>query len=252
MRGPGIGTSDLLIIFPWGFELFLFGARFESALHPRVFPMNAPAGSNLTVANAPLPATYEAAKKALASCASMDECQDWANKAEAMASYAKQAKDETLRSMADRIRARAVRRLGELLKLYDAQGQRTDKLSDGADTKLSQKEMAERAGISKRQQVTAVRVANVPEDTFNEAVEAVRPATVSRLAEMGTTPQAPRPIDPAATAGIVAVSRFADFCAMNDPHFVAAAVASSQVPKMRKKVGDIDAWLDQFVVDLGE
>jgi hypothetical protein len=37
--------------------------------------------------------TYERAKAALAQCASIDECQKWANKAEALASYAKQAHD---------------------------------------------------------------------------------------------------------------------------------------------------------------
>lgn len=213
--------------------------------------MNASA-TNLTIANAPLPATYEAAKKALALCASMDECQDWANKAEAMASYAKQAKDETLRSMADRIRSRAVRRLGELLKMYDSQGQRTDLPKENALQKLTQEQAATEAGLSEHQRKLAVRVANVAEPVFNEAVEAARPATVAQLAEMGTTHRAPGPVDPAATVALATLSKFADFCAMNNPQFVAAAVGPSLVPKMRKRVGDIDAWLDQFVVDLKE
>lgn len=69
--------------------------------------------------------------------------------------------------MAVRIRARAVRRCGELLKQFDAKGrnQHTE-VSRGTPTKLSQREAAERAGISKDQQVTAVRVANVPEPEF--------------------------------------------------------------------------------------
>ncbi len=39
----------------------------------------------------------------------VDECQDWANKAEALASYAKMADDDALRKLADRIQARAAR-----------------------------------------------------------------------------------------------------------------------------------------------
>jgi hypothetical protein len=62
-------------------------------------------------AKARLPASYEQAKIALASCAKIDECQDWANKAEALASYAKMADDDSLRVLADRIQARAVRRM---------------------------------------------------------------------------------------------------------------------------------------------
>jgi hypothetical protein len=71
-----------------------------------------------------------------------------------------------LRDGVDRIQGRAVRRMGEILKQFNAQGRRTDRLNDGAVTKFSQKEAAESAGISERQRVTAVRVANVPVEKF--------------------------------------------------------------------------------------
>jgi hypothetical protein len=61
-------------------------------------------------------ATVGLDKRAIAECSRIDECQTWADKAEAMASYAKQSKDDSLRKMADRIQARAIRRCGELLK----------------------------------------------------------------------------------------------------------------------------------------
>src|SRR4249920_1073731 len=67
-----------------------------------------------------LPVRYATACSALAECAALDECQAWADKAEAMASYARQARDDTLRKMADRIQARAIRRCGELLKQVPA------------------------------------------------------------------------------------------------------------------------------------
>lgn len=69
--------------------------------------------------NAPLPARYEQARTHLAQCVEIDECQDWADKAAALASYARQADDKTLENYAMRIRARAIRRAGELLKEYD-------------------------------------------------------------------------------------------------------------------------------------
>ncbi len=52
---------------------------------------------------AQLPQTYQSAKTALAECASIDECQTWADKAAALASYAKQANDDELMKMAVRI-----------------------------------------------------------------------------------------------------------------------------------------------------
>ena len=90
--------------------------------------------SHLTIGNAPLPANYESAKRALADCVSVDECLTWADKAAAIRSYARQADDDALHKLAIRVQARAVRRCGELLREFDAQGARTDKLGAGACT----------------------------------------------------------------------------------------------------------------------
>ncbi|MGR9135656.1 hypothetical protein [Rhizobium leguminosarum] len=60
-----------------------------------------------------------------------------------------------------------IKRSGELLKEFDGQGQRTDlQPSGGAPTKLTRREAAEAAGMSKDQQTTAIRVANVPAEDF--------------------------------------------------------------------------------------
>ena len=142
---------------------------------------------SINTANASLPKSYEQAKSALANCERLDECQDWADKAAALASYAKQANDDQLEKMAIRIRARAVRRAGELLKQFDARGGDQSK-SVSADT-FGQREAAEQAGMSKRQQVTAVRVANVPEQDFTEQVESAKPPTISQLAQQGIKPR---------------------------------------------------------------
>lgn len=77
-------------------------------------------GELVQIKDAPLPAVYERATKALAECSRIDECQSWANKAEALASCARQSKDDSLRKMADRIQARAIRRCGELLSEQEA------------------------------------------------------------------------------------------------------------------------------------
>jgi hypothetical protein len=112
-----------------------------------------------------LPVVYETAREALATCERIDECKDWANKADAIASYAKQAEDETLMNTAMKIKGRAIRRCGELLKQIAPQpGKRTDiQPSAATGTRLK---AAVDAGLSKRQQVQALRVASVPQATF--------------------------------------------------------------------------------------
>lgn len=136
----------------------------------------------LTVANAPLPLAYESAKAMLIECVRIDECQGWADKAQALASYARQAKEDELRKMADRIQARAVQRAGELLKELDGRGDHRRTVGTHGS---SQRDAAAEAGMSEHQQLQAVRVANVPEIVFVAAVESDDPPTVTQLAEQG-------------------------------------------------------------------
>jgi hypothetical protein len=95
-----------------------------------------------------LPATYEAAHKAIAKCSRIDECKSWSDKSAALASYARQAKDRSLGVMAERIHARAVRRCGELLKqVPSGQGSKNQygELHGGTVTR---QEAARSAGMS--------------------------------------------------------------------------------------------------------
>ena len=140
-----------------------------------------------TINDAQLPETYERAKTALSECSSLDECKDWSDKAQALASYARQSKDDSLRKMAERIQARAIRRAGEILKQIEpATGAHLK--SDGADT-LSRKQAADDAGLSERQRNNALRVASIDTEEFAAMVESDNPPTVTKLAEIGTKKQ---------------------------------------------------------------
>lgn len=153
------------------------------------------------ISSAPLPQVYEAARAALATLDSVDECKTWANKASALASYAKQAKDDSLRVMAVRIQARAERRAGELLKQIDpAPGARTDLgsvASRGSEAPargqvgapVTRTQAATDAGLSDRQRKTALRIAAVPEAAFEAQIESPRPPSITQLASQGTVPR---------------------------------------------------------------
>lgn len=140
---------------------------------------------------AKLPASYVAARNALAECQSIDECKDWADKAAALAAYAKQAEDIELEQMAARIRARAMRRAGELLKQFDGRGgDRADSKNVGGHSFApTQKQAARDAGFSEHQQFNAVRIANIPQDDFDRQVEGKTPPTITTLAQQGKTPR---------------------------------------------------------------
>lgn len=212
--------------------------------------------ANIATPNsARLPQTYENAKTALANCARIDECQDWADKAAALASYAKQAGDDEMMKMATRIRDRAIRRAGELLKQIEPQpGKRTDiGPSGGTPTRL---DVAKGAGMSRDQMHTALRVANVPQSDFDRQVEGDKPPPVSVLAEQGKRP-APRPIidlngrDPNEfnramhyVGGWEDAAK--DLAALN--HEGALAILNAkEVSRLRAAIAKIDAITDRIV-----
>lgn len=152
--------------------------------------------AKISPANARLPQTYESAKLALANCVKVDECKDWADKAAALASYAKQANDDELMKQATRIRDRAIRRAGELLKQIEPQqGARNDIATSGSrPPEVTRTEAARDAGMSPHQAKQAVRVANVPEPDFERQVESDKPPTISQLAIQGIKRPPPQPI----------------------------------------------------------
>src|SRR6516165_7069055 len=132
---------------------------------------------------------------ALPDCAQIDECLAWANKAETLASYARQAHDDEMRKMADRIQARALKRCGELLREIEPSRGANQHIRAGALPKVTRTLMATNAGLSEHHRKTALRVANVPEAEFERAVESDQPPTVTALGERGKIPRVRPPAD---------------------------------------------------------
>lgn len=124
------------------------------------------------------PATYLEARNALARCELVDECKEMADKAAAIEVYARQSKDDSLVIMAQRIQARAIRRMGELLGEIEPR--------HGVKSGPTRTATARAAGVSAFKQATAMQVAAIPSEQFEKLVEAERPTRVAKLAAIGT------------------------------------------------------------------
>lgn len=212
------------------------------------------------VGAARLPQSYESAKSALANCVSIDECQTWADKAAALASYAKQADDDELMKMATRIRDRAIRRAGELLKQIEPATGKNNQYSQvkggGAPTLHSRKQAASDAGMSRDQMHTALRVANIPQAEFDAQVESANPPTVTALAEQGKKPAA-KPVidlqgrDPGEfNRSLHFVGAFESYQRDIDKLDVEAilpGLVDSERDRIRKAIAAIDAFHDRII-----
>lgn len=235
--------------------------------------------AEVSVSQARLPQSYEQAKTALANCVSIDECIEWANKAEALASYAKQSNDDALVRYATRIQDRAIRRCGELLKQIDpGKGGRPrnsgagrpsfDGWVPGAEGKSedpslegwipgTRTEAAEAAGLSEHRKKTALRVANIPASEFDALVEGETPANLTALAARGTKPKAKPYVfdlkgrDPAAfnrSLHFVAdIGEYAKAVVAFDLDLILPGLSADEAAEVRRHIGAIDAVHDRII-----
>jgi len=123
---------------------------------------------------------YEAARSALAECHRVDEVKDIRDKAEAMAAYARQAKDQELILWATEIKVRAERRAGEMLAYGRVNG---DRAKSGGDMKKESKPPTlSEIGITNDQSSRWQQLASMSEEHFEAAV-----ATAKETAGQVTT-----------------------------------------------------------------
>ena len=215
----------------------------------------------IQVANAKLPATYSRAKAALAKCEKIDECKEWRNKAAAIASYAKQANDESMYRMASKIRARAIRRMGELLREVEPDKGGRPKTRNTGDPRSGRKSAARAAGLGQRQQMTAQRIANISEADFEAAFEEKKVPSIKTLVDRGKgrNPAKPltahlkgrKPDEYKASRHVRgAMARFTEECERVTPTIAVRGAMAYDWVKMRKQSKKISKWIERVQREL--
>lgn len=110
---------------------------------------------------------YEAARTALAEAHRVDEVKDLRDKAEAMAAYARQARDTELVQYATEIKVRAERRCGELLRDSAENGERNTGGKPSNDTTVT---VLADLGITRDQSSRYQKLAAMPDEQFEVAI----------------------------------------------------------------------------------
>lgn len=112
-------------------------------------------------------ANYDAGRRALQLASKHDEVRAIRDKAEALAAYARQAKDDELLSWVTEIKVRAERRAGELIVQQQAAGELA---KQGKPTKMSNASTLTDAGISRDDSSRWQKMAAIPEQAFENAI----------------------------------------------------------------------------------
>jgi hypothetical protein len=122
---------------------------------------------------------YDAACRAVAEAASIDEAKEFRDQSEAMRAYARQAKNKQMEAQAAEIRFRAERRIGELMEAQREGGHMSRGAAEpgigkrGSETNPRYADAPpslEEVGIDKKTADRARKYAAIPEDEFNGIV----------------------------------------------------------------------------------
>lgn len=137
-----------------------------------------------------LPLKYDAARAALAECRRIDEVKDFADKAEALRAYARQAGDVQMEQDFTEIRLRAIRRFGEIeIELRAAgrfhKGGRPAKTSDDSEPVTDRPIKLADLGVTKRFSANAQAVAGIAERAFEAMVARKRDEIANRGGRVG-------------------------------------------------------------------
>lgn len=146
---------------------------------------------------------YDAAKTALAECRSVDEVKEIRDKAEAMAAYARLAKDSELIEWATEIKVRAERKAGAMLA--ETPRNRGTKLNGPRVSNDTTAAKLADLGVSRDESSRWQRLAAMPEKHFESAVETAKAAagevtTAFMLREARQLTLAKKPAPPTARA----------------------------------------------------
>lgn len=203
---------------------------------------------DVDTSGAKLPASYSAAKAALMECSRIDECKEWADRASALASYAKQAQDSQLEDMAKRIKNRALRRAGELLdQIEPATGMHNSpEIKREGTLPLSRKQAASEAGLSEHQAKQVLRMAQVPEPVFEDMVE--RGATATEIADAGTVKKPVNRND--ARKLMTAVRAYRDSLQRLDLDEAVQGLGQSEAAELRIIIGRLDHVHDRIATSI--
>jgi hypothetical protein len=120
-------------------------------------------------------ARYDAMCRAIDAAYKVDEVKDIRDKARAIEMYARQAQNVEAESQACRIRLRAERKWGQLRKKEVVPAHRQKEVS--ADPTLNSQRTLPELGVSRDQSAQWQKLAEIPDEQFEQALTAERPTT---------------------------------------------------------------------------
>ncbi len=214
-------------------------------------PSSVPTYVREKIQDAIIPLVFKDALRALASCRTIDESKYWADKADALAAWAKIYKNNEAAAEAKRLKAHAYRRMSHLAdEIIEALGgPRKVRGLPGAAAKLKE------AGMSQNQVMRIRRIGHIPQAKFDALMAQKNPPGIQSMATEGigrgrlgnklASSEAWRKVSGSYSGASNAV-QFRHFCRKFSAYELGRGVASDEVPMARALVKELRDWLDEF------
>lgn len=205
------------------------------------------------ISDAIVPLVFAEAIRAIAACRSIDEGKYWADKADALAAWAKVYKQDETAIEARRLKAHAFRRMSRLAD--DLAASVRDPHKTG---RASPHVQLSKAGLSKSQITKIRQVGSVPEKRFNELVDGSNPPHIGKLAFHGVGTKNKLASSEAwrKFAGGKYVQgnghKFRQFCRAHSAYELGRAISPNEVTVAKKFVQELRDWLDEFIESMPE
>jgi hypothetical protein len=201
------------------------------------------------IPDAIVPAVFVEAMRALAACRTLDESKFWADKADALAAWAKIYKNDDAATEARRLKAHAYRRM---CQLADDVASAVPAQPKGVGRPAAANTALTRAGLSKSQIKNVLRVGSIPADEFESLIKQPKPPSMTQLAQIGIGLRTPGMLvsSPAWRAMALYGRNFRTFCRANPAFELGKNIYSGEVTAAKALVKDIREWLDEYEASL--
>ena len=204
-------------------------------------PVKIPTFITEKIRDAIVPVKYDIAVRALVACQNIHEAKLYADKADALAAWAKIYQDDQVRIEARRLKLHAYRRMGTLAReLQPGSGLIN---SGGSMPGLLAK--LKEFGLSRHNACAASAISKISDKEFRKAIESVTPLTPSAFLRRypGSSDAWKTIVGQRTSEGL---QNFCAFCRKHEPKLLARSLTLSEAKKAKLMATDATEWLDTF------
>jgi len=187
-----------------------------------------------------VPVEYETAVNALAECINLDEAKHWADKADALAAWAKIYRNDEAGIKSRQLKLHAYRRMGEIAK------ELRPVKNTGRGSSPGPRSLLREQGLSEDQVIAAAHLSKLPKDEFTKLIDAPKPPSPTLARRASSSFSNSTENWKAFVMSGQSASAFRGFCRNHPARALAQGLSPDEKKKALEYIREISDWIDEF------